>query len=320
MTMNRQNILLVTLQSTNRQGLSEQDIVNSCSDVCKSKGKLEGELHLELDESVQPIQLPPRRVPLAVKDELQAELEILSIMEIIAKVDDPTDWISSMVVTTKRNGKVRLSIDPKALNNALKRNHYPLPSIEDVLPLLSDAKLFTVLDARNGFWHVQLDTDSSYLTTFSTPWSRYCWQRMPFGIRSAPEEFQRRMDITLGGLDGTKGTADDILVFGTGSTQEEAEKSHDERLTAVLERCRQKGVRLNKDKMQLKQQKVAYRGYVITSDGLQADPNKIKPILNMPRPTDKEAVQRLLGMTNYLQRFAPGLADATKPLRELLKK
>ena len=251
LTVNRQNILLVISQSTNTQFLSEQDIVNSYSDVFKSKGKLEGQLHLELGESVQPVQLPPRRVPLAVKDKLQGELETLSNMEIIAKVDDPTDWISSMVVTTKRNGKVRLCIDSKALNNALKRSHYPLPSIEDVLPLLSDAKLFTVLDARNGFWHVQLDTDSSYLTTFSTPWSRYRWLRMPFEITSAPEEFQRRMDITLGGLDGTKAIADDILVFGTGSTQGEAEKSHDERLTAVLYRCRQKGVRLNKDKMQL---------------------------------------------------------------------
>ena len=138
---------------------------------------------------------------------------------------------------------------------------------------------------------------------------------MPFGIMLALEEFQRRIDITLEGLDGTKAIADDILVFGTGSTQEEAEKSHDERLTAVLERCRQKGVRLNKDKMQFKQQ-----GHVITSDGLQANPDKIKAILNMPIPTDKEAIQRLLGMTNYVQRFAPGLANSTKPLRDLLKK
>ena len=143
---------------------------------------------------------------------------------------------------------------------------------------------------------------------------------MPFGITSEREEFQRRMDIALEGLDGTKAIADDILVFATGSTREEAEKGHDERLTAVLERCRQKGVRLNNDKMQFKQQKVAYMGHVITSDGLQADHDKIEAILNMPSPTDKEAVQRLLGMTNYVQRFAPGLADATKPLRDLLKK
>ena len=128
------------------------------------------------------------------------------------------------------------------------------------------------------------------------------------------------MDINLEGLDGTKAIADDILVFGTGSTQEEAKKSHYERLTAVRERCRQKGVRLNKDKMQFKQQKVAYMGHVIISDGLQADYNKIKAILNMPFPTDKEAIQRLLGMTNYVQRFALGLADATKSLRHLLEK
>ena len=133
---------------------------------------LEGQLHLELDESVQLVHLPPRLVPLAVKDKLQAELELLSNMEIITKVDDPTDWISSLVVTAKRIGKVRLCIDPKPLNNALKRNHQPLPTIEDVLPLLSDGKFFTVLDARNGLWHVQLDTKSSYLTTFSTPWGR----------------------------------------------------------------------------------------------------------------------------------------------------
>ena len=91
-------------------------------------------------------------------------------------------------------------------------------------------------------------------------------------------------------------------------------------ITAVLERCREKGVRLNKDKMQFKQQKDAYMVNVITSDGLEADPNNIKVIFNIPIPTEKEAVQRLVGMTNYVQRFAPGLADATKPLRDLLKK
>ena len=91
-------------------------------------------------------------------------------------------------------------------------------------------------------------------------------------------------------------------------------------ITAVLERCRQKGVRLKKDKMKFKQQKDAYMGHIITSEGLEADPNNIKVILNIPIPTDKEAIQRLVGMTNYIQRFAPGLADATKPLIDLLKK
>ena len=125
LTVNRQNISLVTSKSTNTQGLSEEDIVNSYSDLFKGEGKLEGQLHLELDESVQPFQLPPRREPLAVKDKLQAELERLSNMEFVTRVDDPTDWISSLVVTSKRNGKVRSCIDPKALEQCIKEKSPP---------------------------------------------------------------------------------------------------------------------------------------------------------------------------------------------------
>ena len=176
LTINRQNILTVTSTTEVKASLSTQDVVGEYEDVFKGvTGKLEGKLHLELDQSVPPVQLPARRVPIAVKDNLQAELERLSKLDIIQKVDKPTDWISSLVVTTKKSGKIRLCIDPKPLNKALKRNHYPLPTIEDVLPQLSNARVFTVLDARNGFWHVQLDEPSSYLTTFNTPWGRYRW-------------------------------------------------------------------------------------------------------------------------------------------------
>ena len=131
----------------------------------------------------------------------------------------------------------------KPLSNALKRNHYRLRIIEDVLLLLSDAKLFTVLDAKNGFWHVQLDTDSSYLTTFSTPWSGYRWLCMPFGITSVPEEIQGSMDITPESLDGTKAIAD---IFYSSSQDLPMKKQRKvtmkDFITAVEERCRQKGV------------------------------------------------------------------------------
>ncbi|KAK3726556.1 hypothetical protein QZH41_001958 [Actinostola sp. cb2023] len=273
-----------------------------------------------LDESATPIQFPPRRVPLSIKEKLQAEQERLSKLDIIEKVDKPTEWISSLVVTTKRNGKVRLCIDPKPLNKALKRNQYPLPTIEDVLPLLANARVFTVLDAKNGFWHIQLDEPSSDLTIFNTPWGRYRWLRMPFGLSPAPEEFQRGIVMVLEGLEGAIAIADDILVFGTGSTDEIVDKNHDDHLKAVLERCHLKGIKLNKEKMQFKQKQVSYMGHVITDEGLQPDPNKIKAIVNMPTPTDKEGVQRILGMANYVQRFAPKLTDVTKPLRDLIKK
>ena len=224
------------------------------------------------------------------------------------------------MVTTKKNGKVRPCIDPKPLNEALLRNHYLLPTIDDVLPLLSKAREFTVLDAKNWFWHIQLDEPSNFATTFGKPWGRYRWPRLPFGISPAPEEFQRRIDIALEGLPGQKAIADDILVFGAGDTDEQALKDHDQNLREVFNRCRQKGIKLNSEKIQFRQKQVSYMGHIVSSEGLRADPSKLKAINEMPPATDKEGVQGVLGMIDYVQKFASNLADLAKPLTELVKK
>ena len=179
--------------------------------------------------------------------------------------------------------------------------------------------MFTVLDAKNGFWHIQLDESNSYATTFGTPWGRYRWLQMPFGLSPAPEEFQRRIDIALEGLPGQKAIADDILVFGSGDTDEEAFRDHDRHLNGVFNRCQQKGNKLNAEKMQFRQKQVTYMAHVISSEGLGVDPDKLKSIIEMPPPTDKHGVQRILGMVNYVQKFAPNLADLAKPLRDLVK-
>ena len=117
-----------------------------------------------------------------------------------------------MVTVAKKSGDIRLCLDPKPLNNVLKRNSYPMSTIDDVLPHLHNAKVFTLCDVKNGFWHVELDEKSSYLTTFGTPWSRYRWLRLPFGLKPSPEEFVRRLSQALEGLDGVKPVADDILI------------------------------------------------------------------------------------------------------------
>ena len=133
------------------KGPKVEDYISQYTDVFTGEGKLEGLLHLEIDKNVQPVQLPTRKVPIALREPLKQELDRLSNIGVIRKVDTPTNWISALVVTTKKNGKVRLCIDPKPLNEALHGNHYPLPTIDDVLPLLSKARVFTVLDAKNGF-------------------------------------------------------------------------------------------------------------------------------------------------------------------------
>ena len=112
----------------------------------------------------------------------------------------PTPWISSMVVVPKPNGTLPC-LDPKDLNRALQRENYPLPTIEEVASRLHGAKVFTVLDVACGFWHVVLDEQSSFLTTFNMPFGRYRWKRMPFGIKSAPEIFQHKMHKLNDGTD-----------------------------------------------------------------------------------------------------------------------
>ena len=254
-----------------------------------------------------------------MKEPLKKEIDRLVAQEILKPVDTPTDWVSSMVVGMKSNGKIRLCIDPKPLNQALKNNHYPLPVIDDMLPELSKAKVFSVVDAKNGFWHVQLETDSSFLTTFGTPWGRYRWTRMPFGISPAPEEFQRRLDSALAGLQGVVPIFDDILIYGVGETKAEAIENHDQRLITFLERCKSKGIKLNKEKCKFRLSEVSFMGHVKSEEGLKPDPAEIQGVQEMPSPESKQDVKRLLGMVNYLQKCAPNLSEATAPLRELLK-
>ena len=138
------------------------------------------------------------------------------------------------------------------LNKALKRNHYPLLTIDDILPDLPGARYFSVLDAKSGYWLVELDEPSSFATTFGTPWGRYRWLRMPFGLSPAPEEFQRRMNAVLQDLPGVKVIADDILIFGKGATDAEAFADHDRDPKLLMDRCQSKGLKLNSKKLQLR--------------------------------------------------------------------
>ncbi len=109
-------------------------------------------------------------------------------MGYIAKVDQPTEWVSSMV-TVVRNGKIRICIDPSDLNKAIKREHYPMRTIEEVVSAILGAKVFSVLDAKSGFLQIELDEASSLLTTFNTPIGRFRWLRLPFGLKCSPEIF-----------------------------------------------------------------------------------------------------------------------------------
>ena len=128
-----------------------------------------------------------------------------------------------MTVVWKADKKqIRICLDPRDLNKAITWNHFNMPTIDDVLPRLDGAKVFSILDAKDGFLHIHLNKKNSYLTTFWEPNGRYRWCRFPFGLSSSPEEFQQRLQNALHGIKEVAVVADDILVFGVGTTGEEA--------------------------------------------------------------------------------------------------
>jgi hypothetical protein len=150
--------------------------------------------------------------------------------------------------------------------------------LDEILPELSKAKVFTTVDLRAGYWHCPLDTASSLLTTFSTPYGRFRWLRLPFGLCVLSEIFQKRVNQALDGLEGTLNISDDILIYGVGETKEEADKDHDGKLVRLLERCQSKGIVLNPEKLKLRLEEVAFMGHVLTSTGVKIDPDKVKAV------------------------------------------
>jgi hypothetical protein len=296
-----------------------EDIIEQYKEVFEGSGRLPGKYHIEVDDTVKPVQHTPRRVPIPLKEKLREKIDDLVKQKIIIKEDDPTDWISS-IVTIMKPGKLRVCLDPRDLNKAIKRPKVQMPTLDEVLANLAKAKIFTVLDAKDGFHQVELDEASSKLTTFWTPFGRYRYKRMPFGISSAPEEWQRRINEAMIGLPGVICIADDILVYGAGETQEEVMKDHNRNLTKLLQRAAEINLKFNKKKLKLCLTEVPYMGQLLTSDGIKPDPAKITAITDMKRPENKKGVQSILGCVNYLSRYLPKLAEVCEPLRRIIEK
>ena len=116
-------------------------------------------------------------------------------LDVIERISKPTDWVSSLAYSRKSSWKIRICLDPKNLNEAIRRPHYPTPTLEEMTYKLEGAKVFSKLDARSGYWSVTLDDESSTLTTFNTPFGRFRFKRMPFGLNLSQDIFQERMDI-----------------------------------------------------------------------------------------------------------------------------
>ncbi|PIK51938.1 Transposon Ty3-I Gag-Pol polyprotein [Apostichopus japonicus] len=219
-----------------------------------------------------------------------------------------------MVIVEKSNGKLRICLDPKDLNKQVKREHYQLPTADELTSELAGAQYFSVLDANSGFWQIPLDDQSSDLCCFNTPFGRYKFLRLPFGLHSAPEVFHKTMCQIMDGIPGCQVYIDDILVCG--KTKEE----HDKRLRLVFERAREHNLRLNKSKCKLGVREVKYVGHILSKNGMRIDNAKVQAIVEMPSPNSKKELERFLGIIQYLSKFIPDLSTEAAQLRMLLRK
>lgn len=289
------------------------NLIDKYKTVFEGIGRLPGEHRLIVDETVSPTVRSSRKIPIKLRPRLREELDRLQELNIIEKVDEPTDWVSSIVLVEKPDGKLRLCIDPQHLNKAIKRSHFQLPTLDEITANLSGAKYFSHLDASKGFYMIALDEDSSKLCTFATPFGRYKFLRLPFGICSASEVFHNAM-VKIFAREGVECFVDDLLVYGR--TKEE----HDARLEAVLQRALKHGVRFNKEKCVLGVAQVKYLGHILDATGIRPDADRVKAIKGMPPPRCRKELERFLGMTNYVSRFITNYAELVEPMRGLMKR
>lgn len=292
-------------------------IVSEFRDIFTGIGKLPVEHDIRLATGanyVDPVVCAASRLPFRLEEKVFKKLDQMVKDEIIVPVVEPTEWVSRMLVVGKPDGDVRICLDPSELNKAILRQHFAVPTIEQLFGKIGKAKYFCSLDAASGFYQIPLSDRASYLCTMATPRGRYRYLRLPFGIKSAPEVYLQVMSDLFGDLAGVIVYFDDFLV--TGETIEELEAN----LRQVFVRCRENNLKLQLKKCRFFLNQLPWLGHIIGQGTLSPDPEKVEAIVNMPDPTDKTGLTRLLGMVTYLDKFCKNLAALTRPLRDMLKK
>ncbi|GFX55346.1 uncharacterized protein K02A2.6 [Trichonephila clavipes] len=224
--------------------ISKNELIKQYKDVFTGVEFPNEPYSITLKDNAVPVIHPPRRVPLALQPKLKSSLDRLEKEGIVSKVNKPTDLVQSLVIVDKPNGNLRLRLDPRDLNKTIKREHYQIPCTDDIISRLEGKKIFSVVDLKDGFWYVSLDKVSSEICTFNTPFGRYKFNKMPFGIVSAPEVFQKRNQRLFGDIEGVEIYFDDIIVAGCD------EDSRDAIMSRFLERAKLLNIKFNPDKLQ----------------------------------------------------------------------
>ena len=222
---------------------SKDQIIRNYPDVFEGIGNFPGLPYtIHLDPSVQPKQTPCRPVLIHLKETFKREIDKMLQAGVLKPVTEVIPWINSFTLVESKdksgNHKLRICLDPTNLNKAIIWESYHFKTPEDISHLIARACTLTVLDCHKGYWHQQLDEQSSHMTTFNTEFGRYRYTVMPFGATVAGDVFQHKLDNCFGHIPNVIVNADDIM-------KQPNHKDHDQALTTLLETARCCNVRLN---------------------------------------------------------------------------
>ena len=310
-------ILQIGVQSkfVNSVKVDKEKICERYSECFNGIGKLTNyQLKLNIDPTVQPIAQQQYRLPFSLREKVSSKLKDLEEKDIIEKVEGPTPWISPVICVPKPDGDIRLCVGMRRANAAIVRERHPIPTVEEVLQEMDNSKIFSKLDLRWGYHQIELEKSSRAITTFVTHEGLYRYKRLMFGISSAPEKYQQIVQQVVQDIPGVRNISDDIIVHG--STQEE----HDRRLIQVLDRIKERGLTLNKQKCKFNMTELEFMGHVLTPHGIQPADQKIKAVLNARQPENPTEVRSFLGLVQFNSRYIQNMATVSEPLRQLTRK
>lgn len=314
--LNNLGATVLSLSSTSRgDDKTLEEILSEYQDVFESELGLfkVPPVHLYVKEGAIPKCFKARPLSYAMRDKVTEELERLVKSGVLSPVAH-SEWATPIVPVLKKEGSVRICGDYKlTVNAACVTEQYPLPVIDDIFAALHIGDVYSTLDLRDAYNQIPLDEESKKLTTISTHKGLFCFNRLPFGVSSAPAIFQRTMENMLRGLTGVQAYLDDVLV---------AERKGDSgsNLKAVLQRFRECGVKIRKDKCSFRKSEVSYLGHKITSDGLQPLEKNLEAVMKAPSPKNVSELRSYIGLLTYYSKFLPSMATMLAPLYDLLKK
>lgn len=266
-----------------------------------------------VDAETKPISQHPYRVSSTEREAIRRQVQEMLIDDVVQPSTSP--WASPVVLVKKKDNTLRFCVDYRKLNQVTKRDVYPLPRIDDALDRLRNAKYFSSLDLKNGYWQIEVDERDREKTAFVTPDGLYEFKVLPFGLCSAPATFQRMMDTVLSGLKWQACLVylDDVVIFAASFEE------HLDRLRMVLQALRSAQLTIKPQKCHFGFQELRFLGHVISSEGVKPDPDKTAAVKNFPRPTDKKSVRRFLGLCAYYRRFVENFSVIAEPLTRLTR-